>query len=175
MIYCLLSLNRSFLLVMKSEIIFQNFSYIWLRFLSLSIYSRCLAVRERIWSTGDLFFWISFNQIRVAPQSEHFTPHTIPQAAELLQNRFAVRASSIRQVVILAKLLRSQSNLRSSQVIKFLQSRILFRKSLNFYNDIRFWITRRLIRRTTNHNHKQKEQRSEERTSDAKNNDLKKL
>jgi hypothetical protein len=40
--------HRSFLFVMKSEIIFRNFSYIWLRFLSLSIYSRCSAVRKRI-------------------------------------------------------------------------------------------------------------------------------
>jgi hypothetical protein len=48
MIYSMLSLNRSFLLVMKSEIIFRDFSYIWLRFLSLSVYSRCSAARERI-------------------------------------------------------------------------------------------------------------------------------
>jgi hypothetical protein len=59
MIYSLLSLNRSFLLVMKSEIIFRNFFYIWLRFLSLSIYFRCLQFESEL-NSNDLFFWISF-------------------------------------------------------------------------------------------------------------------
>jgi hypothetical protein len=78
-----------FLLVMKSEIIFRDFPYIWLRFLPLSVYPRCLAARERIWSAGDLFFWNSSNHIRVASQSEQ--PRS-PQVIKLLQNRSAVRA-----------------------------------------------------------------------------------
>jgi hypothetical protein len=93
MIYSLLSLNRSFLFVMKSEIIFRNFSYIWLRFLSLSVYSRCLAARERIWSADDLFFWISFNQIRVASQLEHSLDFR--KSLNPCKICFAVRAISI--------------------------------------------------------------------------------
>jgi hypothetical protein len=46
--------------------------------------------------------------------------------------------------------------------------------SSNSCNDVRFWITRRSIKRTTNHNHKQKERRSKERIFDAKDNNLKK-
>jgi hypothetical protein len=79
--------HRSFLLVMKSEIIFRDFSYIWLRFLSLSVYSRCFAVRERIWSAGDLFLWISLNQIRVASQSEQFRSLYISQVVKFIQWR----------------------------------------------------------------------------------------
>jgi hypothetical protein len=130
--FILLNLNRSFLLVMKSEIIFRDFSYIWLRFLSLSVYFRCSAVRERI---DDK------------------------------------RSSLLNLVSIKFVSLRSQSNLDSRILLDL---RIL-RKRWNSYNDVRFWITRRTIkRRTTNHNHKQKERRSEERISDAKNNNLKK-
>ncbi len=127
----LLNLNRSFLLVMKLEIIFRDFFYIWFRFLSLSIYSRCLQFESEL-NSNDLFFWISF-------QSNSC--------------RFAVRA-----------------------IFDFCKHQILaksLRNSLNFYNDVRFWITKS-IRRTTNHNHKQKERRFEERTFHAKNNNLKK-
>jgi hypothetical protein len=46
------------------------------------------------------------------------------------------------------------------------------RKPLNPYNDVRFWTTGS-IRRTTDHNHKQKERRSEERIFHAKDNNLK--
>jgi hypothetical protein len=66
--------HRSFLFVMKSEIIFRDFFlYLTQIFTFLSVYSRCLAARERIWSAGDLFFWISLNQIRVASQSEQIS------------------------------------------------------------------------------------------------------
>ncbi len=162
MIYSLLSLNRSFLLVMKSKIIFRNFSYIWLRFLSLSVYYRCLVVREQIWSADDLFSWISFNQIRVVSQSEQSRSS---QALEFLQNRFAVKA--------IFDFCKSSYSCKIASQSKHFISLI---KSLNLYNDVRFWITRKTIRRrTTNHNHKQKERRSEERISDAKNNNLKKI
>jgi hypothetical protein len=95
----LLNLNRSFLLVMKSEIIFRNFSHIWLRFLSLSIYSRCFAVRERI----------EFKR-------------------SILLNLVSIKFVSLRSKSTLD--LRKSSNLcKSSQVVKFLQSRILLRIS----------------------------------------------
>jgi hypothetical protein len=142
MIYSLLSLNRSFLFVMKSQIIFRNFSNIRLRFLSLSVYSRCSAARERI----------------------EFKRSILLNLAQSNSCRFAVRAHfDFRKSLNFCKI--------ASQSEHF----TLHIKSLNFYNDVRFWITRRSIRRrTTNHNHKQKKRRSEERIYDAKDNNLKK-
>jgi hypothetical protein len=157
--------HRSFLSVMKSEIIFRDFPYIWLRFLPLSVYSRCPAARERIeFKRSILLNLVSIKFVPLRSQSNHIT--------------------ASHQT--LAKLLRSQSNPRSLQVIKPLQNRSAIRttsifaydarishKSLNSYNDVRLWITES-IRRTTNNNHKQKERRSEERISHAKDNNLKK-
>jgi hypothetical protein len=116
----------------------EFFLYLTQIFIILSVYSRCPAARERIWSAGDLFFWISPNQIRAAPQSEQ---SSIPASHQTL-------------------------------AISHFTPHI---KPLNLYNGVRFWITRRTIRRrTTDHNHKQKERRSEEEISDAKNSNLKK-
>jgi hypothetical protein len=108
--------HRSFLLVMKSEIIFRDFPYIWLRFLPLSVYSRCLQSESEL-NSSDLFFWISFqsnscrfavraifilasrqilatpdfckspNSCKIAPQSEQSRSPHISQAVKSLQWR----------------------------------------------------------------------------------------
>jgi hypothetical protein len=81
--------HRSFLLVMKSEIIFRDFPYIWLRFLPLSIYSRCSAARERIeFKRSILLNLVSIKFVSLRSQSNL----RFLQVIEFLQNRFADRA-----------------------------------------------------------------------------------
>jgi hypothetical protein len=60
------------------------FLYLTQIFIFLSVYFRCFAVRERIWSADDLFFWISLNQIRVASQSKQIS---FSQVVKFLQWR----------------------------------------------------------------------------------------
>ncbi len=63
-------------------------------FIFLSVYPRCSAARERIWSAGDLFFWTSSNQIRAAPQSEQSSiPASHQTLAKSLRNQPAYLAS----------------------------------------------------------------------------------
>ncbi len=86
---------------MKQEIIFRDFSHIWLRFL---FYQSTLAILqlESELNSNDLFFWISF-------QSNSC--------------RFAVKA------ILDSRKSSKFCNSRFSRVVKFLQSRILFRLS----------------------------------------------
>ncbi len=94
---------------MKSEIIFRDFPYIWLRILSLSVYFRCLQP-ESEFNSSDLFFWTSFqsNSCRFAARALR------PRKLLSLQNCFAARAFhpayDRASRWILAKSLRSQSN-----------------------------------------------------------------
>jgi hypothetical protein len=81
------------LFVMKSEIIFRDFSYIWLRFLSLIVNPRCSAARERI----------EFRR-------------------SILLNLVSIKFVPLRSQSIL-DLRKSSNSCKSSQVIKFLQPR----------------------------------------------------
>jgi hypothetical protein len=125
MIYSLLSLSRTFLFVMKSEIIFRDFSHIWFRFLS---YQSILAVSQLESELNQTIYSFEsrFDQIRIASQSEQSRSSHTSQVVKLLKWRQILNHSSIDQ------------------------------------------------KKNTNHNHKQKERRCEERIYDAKNNNLKK-
>jgi hypothetical protein len=165
MIYSLLSLNRSFLFVMKSKIIFRDFLYIWLRFLPSSVLSRYQLLEKRVWLTTAFESRFQSNLL--------FLLSATRQRIEFKQS-ILLNLVSIKFVA-----LRSQSTLQSRKSL-FLQICFVVRafysayQALNIYNDVRFWITRRFIKRTTNHYHKQKARKSEERISDAKNINLKK-
>jgi hypothetical protein len=79
--------HRSSLLVIESEIIFRDFSYIWLRFLPLSVYSRCLQLESEL-NSNDLFFWTSFqsNSCRLAVKAL-----SISASHQILAKYFASR------------------------------------------------------------------------------------
>jgi hypothetical protein len=151
MIYSLLSLNRSFLLVMKWEIIFRDFLTFDLDFYLYQFILAALQFESEL-NSNDLFFWISFqsNSCRFAVKA-------------ILD--FRKSSNSCRFAFYFRKHNKSSNSCRFA---------FYLRKSLNFYNDVRFWITRKSIRKKTNYNHEQKRRKSEEKTSDAKNNNLKK-
>jgi hypothetical protein len=122
----------------------------------------------------DLFFWISSIVFTRDEIKNHLSRFFLIFDSDfyLYQSTFAVCSSKANWIQTIYSFESCFNQIRvASQSEQSRSSHIS--QVVKFYNDVKFWITES-IRRTTNHNHKQKKRRFEERTSHAKNNNLKK-